>query len=601
MCGIFGYIGQNTKASKMVISGLKILEYRGYDSWGIATKINKEFVVEKKAGKIAGDVLKSKFFTLDSGLAIGHTRWATHGGATQINAHPHLDCNKRISVVHNGIVENFSILKKDLQKKGHKFLSGTDSEVIPHLIEEFLKTRARLPASNRRDGGQGFATAVRDSFNLLSGMNAIVAAYAPSQEIIAAKNGSPLVLGKSQNALFVASDATSILPKTKDLLFLKDNQMAILGKEIQLLSLPDGKKLPVKLEKINWEPTEASKNKFSHFMLKEIHEQPDIIRNIANSYQIQVKSMAQMIKKAKGTFFIGAGTASYAGIVGTYFFSKIAKIHVNMSFASEFIYLLNFINSKSLVIALSQSGETIDVVEPLSKVKEKGGKIASLVNTEGSTIFRMSDKSILLGAGSEGAVASTKAYTAKISILLMLAYEMTGELKTASDQLLKSSIEIERIIKQKNKLKPIVEILLKTEHIYAIGRGVSFPSALEAALKIKEVSYIHAEGLAGGELKHGALALVTKGIPYIVFTPLDETYQAMISNAIEIKSRGGIIIGIGPKNEDVFDYWIEVRNCEDATAVAQIVPVQLLAYFLAVRKGYDPDKPRNLAKSVTVK
>ena len=459
MCGIYGYIGKSTNTSEVVLSGLKILEYRGYDSWGIAAKINKQFLVEKRIGKIAGAKLNSKFFALNSELAIGHTRWATHGGVTQANSHPHLDCKKRIAVVHNGIVENFDVLKKELQKKGHKFLSTTDSEVISHLIEEFLKTR-------------GFASAVRDAFNKLQGMNAIVVANASSKEIIAAKTGSPLVIGVSSDALYVASDATSILPNTKKLLFLKDNQMAILGKDIQLLSLPDGKKLKIKLETIKWKPTSASKKNFPHFMLKEIYEQPEIIRNIASTYQVQVKSLAQTIKKAKGTFFIGAGTASYAGIVGTYFFSKISGLHVNMSFASEFTYLLDFINSKSLVVALSQSGETIDVVEPLTRVKEKGATIASLVNTEGSTIFRMSDKSILLGAGPEGAVASTKAYTAKLSILLMLAYEMKGDLKTAATQLLNAATEIERLLKQKNKLKPIINLLAKYEHIYVIARGV---------------------------------------------------------------------------------------------------------------------------------
>lgn len=588
MCGIFGYVGKKTKASEKVLEGLKILEYRGYDSWGVASKINNQFVVEKNSGKIAGSKLNPEFFSSLSEMAIGHTRWATHGGATKTNAHPHLDCQSKIAVVHNGIVENFDWLKKDLQKKGHKFLSDTDSEVIPHLIEELLKTR-------------GFATAVRDGFSQLSGMNAIVVAFAPSQEIIAAKSGSPLVVGQDKSALYIASDATSILPNTKKLIFLKDNQMVILGKKIQLLSLPEGRKLPVELETIHWKPTTASKNNFPHFMIKEIYEQPGVIRNIAESYLVQIKSFALMIQKAKGTFFIGAGTASYAGITGTYFFSKIARLHVNMSFASEFTYLLDFINSKSLVVALSQSGETIDVVEPLTNVKKRGAMIASLVNTEGSTIFRMSDRSILLGAGSEGAVASTKAYTAKLAILLMLAYELKGELKTASTQLLNAAKEIERILKNKNLLNPIVDILAKSEHIYIIGRGVSFPSALESALKIKEVSYIHAEGLAGGELKHGALALVTKGVPYIVFTPRDETYQAMISNAIEIKSRGGTVIGVGPINEEVFDFWIEARDCQDATAIAQIVPIQILAYLLSVKKGYDPDKPRNLAKSVTVK
>ncbi len=587
MCGIFGYVSKKEQPVGKVLDGLKILEYRGYDSWGISAKIDKKFVVEKHIGKIGNATLGAKL-SKKSLLAIGHTRWATHGGVTKINAHPHLDCENKISVVHNGIVENFDILRTDLLRKGHKFVSATDSEVISHLIEEFMIIK-------------GFATAVRDAFNKLTGMNAIVVAYAPSSEIIAAKNGSPLVIGDGIDTFYIASDASSILPNTKQLLFLKDNQMAILGKNVQILSLPKGIKQAAKFEKISWKISEVNKGKYSHFMLKEIHEQPGIIRNIAKTYGSQIESLARTIEGAKGTFFIGAGTASYAGLMGTYFFSKIAKKHVNMSFASEFTYLLDFLNKKSLIIALSQSGETIDVVEPLIKAREKGGTIVAMVNTQGSTIYRMSDKKLLLGAGIEQAVASTKAFTAKISILLMLAYSLKGNTTNAEKQLLKAADEIERILKQEKKLTPIINLLSKSEHIYIIGRGVSYPTSLEASLKIKEVSYIHTEGLAGGELKHGALALISKGTPCIVFAPPDETYDSIVSNATEIKTRGGIVIGISHKNHDVFEHWIEVKDCEDATAIAQIVPVQLISYYLALKKGFDPDKPRNLAKSVTVK
>jgi len=588
MCGIFGYIGKNSNASKEVLNGLRILEYRGYDSWGIATKTNKKFVIEKHVGKIDEAKTNSQFFDLLSTLSIGHTRWATHGGVTRENAHPHLDCSRTIALVHNGIVENYEEIKKQLVKRGHIFHSATDTEIIPHLIEEGMKTN-------------GFATAVRDAFNQLEGMNAIVVAYAGSSEIIAAKTGSPLVIGKSKDALYIASDASSILPHTKNLLFLKDNTMAILGGKVEILSLPEGKKEKVKFETVSWEEETSTKGAFSHFMLKEIYEQPRIIRNIAKTYKDSVLDLAKTIKNAKGTFFIGAGTAAYAGIAGTYFFSKTAGKHVNMSFASEFTYLLDFLTSKSLIIALSQSGETIDVVEPLTQVKRKGGTIVALVNTQGSTIYRMSDKKLLLGAGIEQAVASTKAYTAKLSILLMIAYAMKHDVENASSQLMTTALEIERILKESKKLKPIVDILTRSEHIYVIGRGVSYSSALEAALKIKEITYIHAEGLAGGELKHGALALISKGTPCIVFAPNDETYQSIISNATEIKSRGGVIIGISPKKEAIFDHWIEVKDCQDAVSIAQIVPVQLLSYQIAVKKGFDPDKPRNLAKSVTVK
>lgn len=588
MCGIFGYVSQNPVPKDAVLNGLKTLEYRGYDSWGIAVKSRNKFIVEKKAGKIADAEISSKFLSFSSTLAFGHTRWATHGGVTKTNAHPHLDCHKQIALVHNGIIENSDNLKKNLIKRGHIFKSQTDTEVAVHLIEDFSKTR-------------GFATAVRDTFNLLKGMNAIVAASAKSSEIIAAKNGSPLVIGEGKNGYYISSDASSILTHTDRLLFLKDNQMVILGKKMQVLSLPKGKKEKMEFEKISWKQTAEEKNDFPHFMLKEIHEQPEILNNIAKNYKPYIESLSQTIKKAKGTFLIGAGTASYAALSGTYFFSKIANIHVNMSSASEFTYLLDFINKNSLIIALSQSGETIDVVEPLAIARTKKATIASLVNTQGSTIYRMSDKTILLGAGTERAVASTKAYTAKTAILLMLAFALNNKIEIASAQIMDASIETKKILKQSKNLAIIADFLSKSEHIYIIGRGVSYPSALEAALKIKEVSYIHSEALAGGELKHGTLALISKNTPCIVFAPNDETYDAIISNATEVKTRGGTIIGISYKNHPVFDHFIKVGDCSDATAIAQIIPVQLLAYYLALKKGYDPDKPRNLAKSVTVK
>lgn len=601
MCGIFGYVGKKQNAAQMVLEGLKTLEYRGYDSWGIALKIknsdkNNRFLVEKHVGKIGDANLASNFQHLTSNLAVGHTRWATHGGVTVANAHPHLDCTQTIAVVHNGIVENFEELKKELIKKGHIFTSETDTEVIPHLIEEYLK--GGLPA-----GRQGFASSVRDAFNKLRGMNAIVVANALSSEIIAAKTGSPLIVGIGENGFFIASDATGIIKHTKKLLFLKDKELVILGKKLQLLSLPKGKKLKPKIEVINWNVEEASKGKYEHFMLKEIYEQPKVIQNIANNYDSQISELIRIIKQAKGTFFIGAGTAFHACLAGTYLFSKIARIHVNTAVASEFNYLEDFLNKKSLIIALSQSGETIDVVEPLNRAKEKGSKIVAITNALGSTIYRMADYKILLGAGPEKAVASTKAYVSKLAILLMLSFGMVGKTKEIKAALVKVADEMERLLEKESveKIKKIALFLSSVSHIYTIGRGASYPTALEAALKIKEVSYIHTEGLAAGELKHGTIALISEGTPCLVFAPDDETYEAMISNATEIKSRGGLIIGISPKNASVFDYWIEVRDVGKASVISQIIPAQLLAYYLAVKKGYDPDKPRNLAKSVTVK
>ena len=590
MCGIFGYVGHQNNAAEIILEGLKLLEYRGYDSWGVAVKKNKKLEIDKHIGKIG----EAKVDLPQSSLGIGHTRWATHGGVTVANAHPHVDCTKSIAVVHNGIVENFQELKIELIKKGHKFLSETDTEVISHLIEEFLKK-------------EGFASSVRDTFNRLKGLNAIVVANAVSKEIVVAKNGSPLIVGVGEDEFFVASDASAIVKHTKKVIFLKDNEMVILGNPpaggIQLLSLPEGKKLEIKPEEITWSFEVSTKGKFDDFMIKEIHEQPNVIRNIAENYTSQVEKLAKDIQKAKGTFFIGAGTAYHAGLFGNYIFSKIAKKHVNTAVASEFNYLEDFLTKDSLIIALSQSGETIDVVEPLNRAKTKGSKIFAITNTLGSTIYRMADYNMLLNAGPEKAVASTKAYIAKVAVILMLAYALNGGVKEIKKNLLKAADEIQRLVCDKSveKIKKIAKVLSRAKNIYAIGRGASFPTALEAALKIKEVSYVPTEGLAGGELKHGTIALISHGTPCIVFAPQDETYESIISNAIEIKSRGGMIIGISPKKLDVFDHFVEVKDVDAGSYMAQVVVAQLLAYYMAVELKLDPDKPRNLAKSVTVK
>jgi glutamine---fructose-6-phosphate transaminase (isomerizing) len=371
MCGIFGYVGKRNNAAQIILDGLKLQEYRGYDSWGIAVKDGKKIALEKHVGKIG----EAQVDLPNGTMGIGHTRWATHGGVTVANAHPHLDCNKEIAVIHNGIVENFTEIKDELIRKGHVFLSDTDTEVIPHLIEDYLKT-------------EGFSSAVRDAFNRLSGLNAIVVACIPSQEIVAAKIGSPLVIGVNDDGLYVASDALGIINHTKKLIFLKDYEMAILGKQVQLITLPHGTKKEIQYEIVDWKLEKVNKGNYKYFMLKEINEQANIIRNIAGTYTTEINKLAEMIKNARGTFFIGAGTAFHAGLIGTYFFSKFANVHVNTAVASEFNYLEDFLTPESLVIALTQSGETIDVVEPLARAKQKGSTIVALVNTLGSKIGR---------------------------------------------------------------------------------------------------------------------------------------------------------------------------------------------------------------------
>jgi len=610
MCGIFGFASEKPLPVLTVISGLKTLEYRGYDSWGVAAKLresrstcpqslrssvsrreNHELWVKKQIGKIPDKSNSNfKFSIFNSQLAIGHTRWATHGGVTEKNAHPHLDCTKTLALVHNGIFENYEETKRRLIKRGHKFSSETDTEIIVHLIEEYLKKH-------------NFKDAVRKAFKSLYGLNAIAVINVKTNELIAAKSGSPLIIGIKNNDYFVASDTTGILPHTNQILFIKDSEMAVIkGGKLELISLTSNKKLVPKFEEVNWKMENTQKGKYRHFMMKEIHEQPAVINTVLSN-EDQIKSLSKVVKKARGTFFIAAGTAYNACMAGIYLFSKVALLHVNSAIASEFNYLLDFITKKSLVIALSQSGETIDVIEPLDTARRKNATIMGVVNSLGSTIYRMADYKFLLSAGPERAVASTKAYTAKLAFLLLLSYSLANKTTEIRPLIKKAVKDIERLLKKESvrKIEKIADKLKGAKNIYVVGRGVSYSSALEAALKIKEISNIPTEGLAGGELKHGTLALIEKGVPVIVFAPNDETYSAMISNAIEIKSRGGYIIGISYKNASVFDEFIKVQDSGNATLLSQIVPAQLVAYFLAVKLKRDPDKPRNLAKSVTVK
>lgn len=588
MCGIFGYVGSKNNAAKLTLTGLKLLEYRGYDSWGVAVKVEKRIDVDKHVGKIG----EAKVNLPESNLSIGHTRWATHGGVTVENAHPHLDCTKTIAVVHNGIVENYQDLKRELLKKGHKFVSETDTEVLSHLIEESLKKR-------------GFATSVRDAFNNLRGLNAIVVLNAVSQEIIAAKNGSPLVIGVGKDELFVTSDAIGIVDHTRDVIFLEDNQMAILGKNLKILSLPEGKETKANIQTLDWTFEKADKGNFKHFFIKEIHEEPRVVNNIALYSLEDTKKLAKLIKDAYGTFLIACGSASYAAVSATYLFSKIANKHVNFAIGSEFKYIEDFVKKDTLVIPISQSGESIDVIEPITRVKkQKRAKIASIVNVLGSTLFRMSDLKVLLNSGPEKAVVATKSFIAMISIIILTAYTLSGNQKKGQDLLKKAAKNIEEILANSyiEKVKKVAQTLKAKEHTYIIGRGLSYTAALEATLKLKEASYLHAEAFPGGELKHGVIALIEKGTPVIVFAPNDETYEEIISNAQEVKARGAYIIGIGPKESSVFDEFLPTDDIEEGTLLSQIAVSHLLGYYLSLANGVeDPDKPRNLAKSVTVK
>lgn len=593
MCGIFGYVGPRTDAAKIVLEGLKRLEYRGYDSWGVAVvptteKSDDKIIVKKKTGKI-GDAHVNEL--PKSSFAFGHTRWATHGGVTDINAHPHMDCTGKIALIHNGIIENYEELKKKLVKKGHRFISETDTEVAVHLIEEYAKTML-------------FSKAVQKAFIEMEGLNAFIAMSTETNQFVAVRNGSPLVVGFGHEENFLASDASALIPHTKQVHFLEDDELALVSpKGIMIFNARTGDRVKPNKQVLTWTVAQAERGQYPFFMLKEIHEQSGIIADIAVEQTSNAKKLAETIKSSYGTYLVGCGTAAYACLAGEYFFSKIAKRHVNWAIGSEFSYHLDFLTKKSLVMALSQSGETMDTLDAIKKSKEKGARIFSLVNVLGSTLYRESEYKLLIGAGPEKSVASTKAFTAKLAHLILLAHAINGNVEVGQKVLGDAARAIKTVLAKPSaeKIAALAKKLKKADHMYVIGRGLSYPASLETALKIKEVSYIHAEGFAAGELKHGPLALIEKGTPCLAFLPNDETYGANLAGAMEMKARGGYIIGVSHKPHDIFDAYIPVKDAGVATIIPNVVVGQLLAYHLAIERGFDPDMPRNLAKSVTVK
>ncbi len=583
MCGIIGYKG-NKNATEIVIEGLKRLEYRGYDSWGIATK-NKEIDITKKVGKI-GDFFGTEGLK-KSKIAIAHTRWATHGKVTEKNAHPHASCDKKIAVVHNGIIENFQELKKELEKR-HKFLSETDTEIIPHLIEENMKF--------------GFEEAVKKSLQRLEGNYAIVVIHQDEEKIIAARKGSPLVLGLGKDEFFIASDVPAFLKHTNKVIFLDDGEIAIINQKIKIFD-QHNKEVKKEISQIDWTLEQAQKNGYSHYMLKEIYEQKETLIRAINQKEDEIKRIAEEINKGFGTFFIACGTAHHAALTASYIFSQVTKKHINVVLASEFPNYEHFLTEKTLVIPISQSGETADVLEAVKVAKQKKSKVIAIVNVTGSTLMRLADVFFKINAGPEIAVASTKAFTSQLALLTLLAYACNGKLEEGKEKLKKTAEYVGEMLKKdfEDKIKELAMKIREKNHIFTIGRSVNYPIALEAALKIKEVSYIHAEGFAGGELKHGTLALIEEGTPCIVFVANDETKKEIISNAMEIKARGGYIIGVSPENNSVFDFFIKVPDNGALSPIVNIIPAQLLAYHLGLARDCDIDRCRNLAKSVTVK
>ncbi|HLC89220.1 MAG TPA: glutamine--fructose-6-phosphate transaminase (isomerizing) [Candidatus Nanoarchaeia archaeon] len=588
MCGIIGYKGKKN-GCEVVLNGLKDLEYRGYDSWGIAA-LNGSINIVKDVGKISNVSLETLNLP-PAALAIGHTRWSTHGGVTKTNAHPHFSQNENFALVQNGIVENYQELRGELRTKGHQFHTETDTEVIVRLIEEEAKIHPDLKE------------AARLAFLKLTGRNAFVLIEKENKRIIAAKNGSPLMLGLGKDEFILASDPSPLLKHTKSIIFLDDNELVEINDHYGIFNLMTNQPIEKAVQTLTWNPEQAKKGEYQHFMLKEILEQKHTIRQALVQDPELIKRIAQEINLAFGVYAVGCGTAGKVCLAGTYAFSKIAKKHINFSFGSEFPNFHDFIQSRSLLLVVSQSGETADTLEAMKVVKNKNGKIISLVNVMGSTIMRQSEYSLLLNSGPEIAVASTKATTAQLALIILLAYACANRYEEGLTLLKNTANQVEQMLNPHllYQAKNLAEKIKDHQNIYVIGRGVDYATAQEAAIKLQEVSYIHAEGLAGGELKHYALALIEKGTPCLVLVANDENKDDILSNAMEIKSRGGYIIGISPENNEIFDQWLKVPDVGIASPIVNLIPAQLLAYYLAIAKGCDVDRPRNLAKSVTVK
>jgi glucosamine--fructose-6-phosphate aminotransferase (isomerizing) len=595
MCGIFGYYGPQNNAADMALEGLKNLEYRGYDSWGVACKTESGIEVQKQVGKISETkTLKPSISEQSNGVAIGHSRWATHGGVTQANAHPHLSQNGKIAVVHNGIIENFEALRTELKQKGYEFQSETDTETIGHLIELEMNQ------------GEDFENAVKNVVKKLEGRYAFLALHQEDDRLVAARKGSPLIvgLGPLDNEYFFGSDVPAFLKYTKRVMYLDDNQMVVVGNgEAKFYDTKSNEEIEKRIVEIEWNLESAEKGDYPHFMIKEIMEQKDTLSRAINQDPETIKALANVVNNARGTFLIGCGTAGKVAMAGDYLFSRIARKHVNFMFGSEFSSHKHFLTDKTLMITISQSGETADTLEAIEVGQEKGVTVATIVNVESSTMARMADLVLPIKAGPEKAVASTKATTSQLAILTLLAYAVADDLDEGKQLLINTAGQINDMLnpRYEDHIKQLADKIHDVESMYIIGKGLNYPMALEAAIKLQEVSYIHAEGFAGGELKHGPIALISEGTPVIAIVANDETRADILSNAMEVKARGGYIIGVSPENAEVFDYWIKVPDAGNASPIVNIIPIQILAYHLAVVRENNPDMPRNLAKSVTVK
>jgi len=605
MCGISGYIG-NRNAVAVVVDMLKRLEYRGYDSAGIAYIKNQEMIVHKDKGKIE-NLTKNiyKHIQCDSKIAIGHTRWATHGEPSEKNAHPHTDCKNEIALVHNGIIENNTRLKTLLESEGHVFKSDTDTEVIVHLIEKFYN-------------GENLEDAVIQAIHLLSGSYGIAVISKKEEKIVAAKLGSPLIIGLGKNEYFVSSDIPALLPYTRDTITLEDGEIAVITKTD--IKIKDANSVPVKkeIEKILWDVKAAEKNGFAHFMLKEIYEQPKVMKDTMRGRLLSENGIARLgglnltndeIRKIKKIIFIACGTSLHAGIVGKYVLGELAGIDVKAEHASEFQYMSPAIDENTIVIAISQSGETPDTISSMREAKERGAKVLGICNVVGSTIARETDGGTYTYAGPEIGVASTKAFTAQMTVIYLMALYFGRIKNTISPKRVKELVDemekipekIEKIMEEsKDKIQECANKFYDKSNFLYLGRGYNFPIALEGALKLKEISYIHAEGYPAGEI-----AMIDENTPCVVIAVKDGAYEKVISNIEQIKARKGKVIAIATEGDTEItkkaDYVIYVPETDKMLyPFMTVIPLQMLAYYIGIKKGCDVDKPRNLAKSVTV-
>ena len=584
MCSIIGYSGKNS-AAPILVKGLQKMEYRGYDSVGIATESGNKIVLKKGVGRVVEVNNAIKLDSIPGNIGIGHTRWATHGKVTEKNAHPHPSNSGKIAIVHNGIVENFEELKSDLQNKGYEFQSETDTEVIANLIQLNLDETSDVKQS------------IIKTVNQIKGHYSFVAIFEDGT-LAAARFHEPLIVGVGKNGHYLSSDVLGFIENTDDAIYVDNEDFVIVNDSgIHIFDF-DGTPVKYQITKVSKEFADVYKGDYAHFTIKEISEQPDTILRAVDNNQIQ--QLVDNIKQAKNLYITGSGTSYNAAEIAKYLMSKFAKIKINTLISSELPFSPNEIEADSTLITISQSGESADVLEAVKIAKESNAKILSIVNLLNSSLSQQSSLAIALNCGPEIGVAATKSFTSQLAIL----YKITDQLCNGciNPDWKKVSDAISHVLSNNLKIKELAKNLKEITDIYVLGRGIHLPIAREAALKLKELSYIHAEGIPGGELKHGPLALMDSNVYVIIINPNDSTYKDTLNSANEIKARGAKIIGISDKKNDVYDYWIEIPSVDEALyPIIEIVPIQLLAYYSALEKKTDPDYPRNLAKSVTVK